>query len=103
MFLDYHNLKKLLIGEAINNTTVDEYINCLNNLGLRPFYSKLEKAGGSTNIFDEGVIKAICNSSSNTPRVIDRTMDYALLIADKLNSTIITKEIIQKAIEQTIL
>lgn len=34
MFLDYHNLKKLLIGEAINNTTVDEYINCLNNLGL---------------------------------------------------------------------
>ncbi len=53
--------------------------------------------------FDEGVIKAICNSSSNTPRIIDRTMDYALLIADKLNPSIITKEIIQKAIEQTIL
>ena len=78
--------------EGLTNDETREYI-----------YSKLEKAGGSTNIFDEGFIKAICNSSSNTPRVIDRTMDYALLIADKLNSTIITKEIIQKAIEQTIL
>ena len=78
--------------EGLTNDETREYI-----------YSKLEKAGGSTNIFDEGVIKAICNSSSNTPRVIDRTMDYALLIADKLNSSIITKEVIQKAIEQTIL
>ena len=63
-------------------------------------FGKLEKASGATNIFDEGVMQSIINCSNGVPRVIDRIMDYALLIADKMNSTIITKTIIQKAIEQ---
>ena len=63
-------------------------------------FGKHEKASGATNIFDEGVMQSIINCSNGVPRVIDRIMDYALLIADKMNSTIITKTIIQKAIEQ---
>ena len=63
-------------------------------------YGKIEKAGGANNIFDSGVIQAIANYSNGTPRIIDRIMDYAILIADKLNSSIITINIIQKAIEQ---
>ena len=63
-------------------------------------YGKLEKANGSSNIFEEGVIQSIANSSNGTPRIINRIMDYALLIADNMNSNIITSNIIQKAIEQ---
>ena len=63
-------------------------------------YGKIEKAGGANNIFDSGVIQAIANYSNGTPRIIDRIMDYAILIADKLNYSIITINIIQKAIEQ---
>jgi len=64
-------------------------------------YSKLEKASGPTNIFADGVIQAIKNASNGSPRIIDRIMDYALLIADKHNSSTITLDVIQKAIEQT--
>ena len=61
---------------------------------------KIEKAGGSANIFEDGVIQTITNYSNGIPRVIDRVMDYALLIADNKNSSFINKDIIQKAIEQ---
>ena len=64
-------------------------------------YSKLEKASGPTNIFDDAVIQTIKNASNGSPRIIDRIMDYALLIADRQNSTRITKDIIQKAISQS--
>lgn len=36
MFLDYHNLKKFVIGETIKDTEVDEYIKNLIDLGLMP-------------------------------------------------------------------
>jgi len=61
---------------------------------------KIEKAGGSANIFEDGVIQTITNYSNGIPRVIDRVMDYALLIADNKNSSFINKDIMQKAIEQ---
>ena len=64
-------------------------------------FGKLEKAGGSTNIFNDGVMQAIINYSNGIPRKIDRVMVYALLVANNLKSTVITKDIIQKAIEQT--
>ena len=63
-------------------------------------FGKLEKAGGSTNIFNDGVMQAIINYTNGIPRKIDRVMDYALLVANNLKSTVITKDIIQKAIEQ---
>jgi len=78
--------------DGICNEEVQNYI-----------YAKLEKASGPTNIFDDGVIQAIKNASNGSPRVIDRIMDYALLIADKQNSSRITTDIIQKAIDQTYL
>lgn len=64
-------------------------------------YGKIEKAGGMCTIFDEGVIQTIFNYSNGTPRIIDSIMNYALLIADNHNSQIITKDIIQSAIEQS--
>ena len=69
--------------------------------GVKDLLNKLEKAGGSTNIFNDGVMQAIINFSNGIPRKIDRVMDYALLVANNLKSTVITKDIIQKAIEQT--
>ncbi len=61
---------------------------------------KLEKAGGNPNMFEEGAIQLICNSTHNTPRIIDTTMSYALLIASQLNSNMITKDIANNAISQ---
>ena len=75
--------------ESLNKDEIQSYI-----------YGKIEKANGTSNIFEDGVIQTILNYSNGIPRIIDRVMDYALLISDKMNSNIITKEIIQKAIEQ---
>lgn len=35
---------------------------------------KLEKAGGGRDIFDEGVLQAICNITHCNPRLIDNLM-----------------------------
>lgn len=61
---------------------------------------KIEKAGGNPEMFEEGVMQLICNSTHNTPRIIDTTMSYSLLIASQLNSNIITRDIVNGAISQ---
>ncbi len=61
---------------------------------------KIETAGGSSKIFDEGVFQLLSNSSHNNPRIIDSIMSYALLIAANQNSNFITKDIMLNAIDQ---
>lgn len=57
--------------------------------------TKVEKAGSSTKIFEEGTLKAIISLANGIPRLIDKIMNTALLIGNKYNSKLITKEIIQ--------
>jgi type II secretory pathway predicted ATPase ExeA len=61
---------------------------------------KLEKAGGSSNIFEEGALQLIYNSSHNIPRVVDVIMSYSLLIASSTSSSVITKDIVTNACSQ---
>lgn len=65
------------------------------NDSLNYLQTKLEKAGGSMTIFEEGVIKAVISLAGGVPRMIDKVMNTALLIGDKYNAKLITKEIIQ--------
>ena len=58
---------------------------------------KLEKAGGSRNIFDEGAIQAICNITHCNPRLIDNLMTYSLMIAASSHTQRITPEIVEQA------
>ena len=58
---------------------------------------KLEKAGGSRNIFDEGAIQAICNITHCNPRLIDNLMTYSLMIAASSHTQWITPEIVEQA------
>ncbi len=60
--------------------------------------TKLQKAGGSPSILDEGSFEALSNASNGTPREIDKMMNFALLIADQNKSNIITREIMEQAI-----
>lgn len=65
------------------------------NDSLNYLQTKLEKAGGSMSIFEEGTVKAIISLSGGIPRMIDKVMNTALLIGDNYNSKLITREIIQ--------
>ena len=65
------------------------------NDSLNYLQTKLEKAGGSMSIFEEGAVKAIISLSAGIPRMIDKVMNTALLIGDKYNSKLITREVVQ--------
>ena len=65
------------------------------NDSLNYLQTKLEKAGGSMSIFEEGAVKAIISLSAGIPRMIDKVMNTALLVGDKYNSKLISREVVQ--------
>lgn len=61
--------------------------------------TKIEKAGSSLNYFPPESIQAVINGSGGVPRIIDKIMDKALMLADKTERNIVSDDIIKAAIK----
>ena len=62
---------------------------------------KLESAGCLHSVFDENATEVLLNSSSGTPRLINKLCNTALMIAGSAGKSIVDAETMRKAIEDS--
>jgi general secretion pathway protein A len=60
-------------------------------------YSRIELAGASRNIIDEGAVHAVANFCQGTPRIINSVMSNSLILGTQLKRDIIDTEVVLAA------
>ncbi len=108
----------ILVGLSILNNTlnlnaheplrqriaISYHLDGLNKLETKEYIkSKLQTAGCSIDIFSEGALDAIANSSNGIAREIDRLANRSLMLGDKFKADIIDTEIVMKAYDDLLL
>lgn len=79
------------------------HINPLNREDTKNYiFFRLEKAGGSKTIFDDGALEEIYEYSRGIPRKINNVCDLALLVGSSLKVERINGDIVQKVIKDSL-
>ncbi len=84
--------------------TMSYHFSGLNKLEAKDYILlKLKRAGCLIEIFSEAALDAIINSSNGIAREIDRIVNRALMLGEKLKADVIDTEIVMKAYDDILL
>ena len=97
-----NNTLRLVSHEPLRQRiTMNYHLDGLNKEEARVYIkSKLSGANCHVNIFSEGALEAIINSSNGIPRIINKICNVCLLIGNNQNMTDINNDVVMMAVNE---